>query len=231
MQNVRCEFCEFTVSDGPISGNFTVTRGLILKTKSGAVDANIAMISNATSVQLGPTVDITTISGAINADFGLVAIDPETEEEVPSGGFYQIATRSRRAPVRLEVVDAPVDSTLVLSSKNTMGPLEIYLHPTYQGMFLSEAPVGGTLLGNLGYAEDPSGEGRDRNMVREEWGIPPGVHNFMSGEVRWGDRPETSYPDGPYSPIFGSVQVKSIIGHPLILLHLSNSNMTSISAD
>jgi len=74
-----------------------------------------------------------------------------------STGFYQIAARSRHAPVRLEVVDTPVDSTLMLSSKNTRGPLEVYLHPTYQGRLSSEAFIGahrwvsrGTLRTRLG---------------------------------------------------------------------------------
>ena len=220
-QYVECEYCDFNVSDGPISGNFTVRRELVLKIKSGAIDANITMISNATNASFGTTVDITTTTGPINVDFALAAVDPETEEEVPSGGFYQIATRSRHAPVRLEVVDAPVDSTLFLSSKNIQCPLEVYLHPTYQGRFSSEAFIGDAPLGIRGYTTDPSGADRKRNLVWDAQSIPPGIHHVMSGEVWWGDRPGPPYPDGPYIT-FGSVQTKSIIGDPVVFLHLSN---------
>ena len=228
-QNVECETCVFDVADGTISGNFTVRRQLVLKTKSGAIDANITMISNATRVYPGPIVDITTSTGPVNLDFTLVAVDgPEAKVDVPFAGLYEITTRSRHAPVRLEVVDAPVNSTLVLSSKNTMGPLEIYLHPTYQGTFGSEALIGGTPIGIRGYTTDPSGEGRKRNVVWNSQSIPPGVHNVLSGEVWWGDRPEPPCSDGPYIPTFGSVRTKSVIGNPLILLHLSDPNTTSI---
>ena len=212
-QNVECEYCDFNVSDGPISGNFTVRSELILKTKSGAIDANITMISNATNASFGTTVDITTTTGSIKVDFALAAVDPETEEEVPSGGFYQIATRSRHAPV---------DSTLFLSSKNIRGPLEVYLHPTYQGRFSSEAFIGDAPLGIRGYTTDPSSDDRKRNLVWDAQSIPPGIHHVMSGEVWWGDRPGPPYPDDPYIPTFGSVQTKSIIGDPLVFLHLSN---------
>lgn len=187
------------------------------------------MISSITNVHLGPIVDITTTTGPINVDFTLVAVGAETEEEVPSGGFYQISTRSRHAPVRLEVVDAPVDSTLMLSSKNTRGPLE-YLHPTYQGRFSSEAFIGGTPLGIRGYATDPSGNGKKRNLVWDTQSIPPGIHNVMSGEVWWGDRPGPPDPDGPYIPTFGSVHTKSVIGNPLAFLRPSNPDTIPVFA-
>jgi hypothetical protein len=201
---------------------------LILKTKSGAINANITMVSNPTDVHYGPNVDITTTTGSINANFALVTVDPETEEEVPSGGFYQIATRSHHASVRLEVVDAPVDSALVLSSKNMRGPLEVYLHPTYQGKFSSEALIGDTPLAILGDTEDLPGDGRRRNLVWEGSRIPPGVRNVMRGEVWWGDRLRPPYyPNGPYNPIFSSVQVKSIIGRPLVFFHLPSFSSSS----
>ena len=229
-QNVECDSCDFRVSDGPISGNFTVRRQLILKTKSGAIDADITMISNTTGVQGEPSVYITTTTGAINANFALVAIDPKTKEKVSSGGFYQIATRSRRAPVRLEIVDAPIDSTLVLSSKNLWGPLRVLLHPTFQGRFSSEAFIGDTPLGILGYAENPSGNNRRRNLVWRGWNLLPGIRNSMSGEVWWGDRPQPDL-SNPCDLFFSSVRLRSIIGQPLVSLHISNPNPASISAD
>jgi len=224
VQNLECETCKFKVSHGPISGNFTVRNKLFLKTKSGKIDANITMISNATGVSPGPLVDIRTTSGSINADFTLVAVDPETEEEVPYGGAYQISTRSFRAPARLEVVDAPVDSTLSLQSKNVMGPLEVHLHPTFQGKFSSKAFIGDTPLGIRGYTKDPSGDDRKRNLVWDAWSIPPGIRHIMSGEVWWGDRPEPPFPEPPRSLIFSSVGLRSIIGQPLVFLHISDSN-------
>ena len=98
-------------------------------------------------------VDITTTTGSINTIFTLTAVDAGTKERLLSGGAYEITTRSRNAPVRLEVVDASVDSALKLFSKNMRGPLEVYLHPTYQGWFSSETLIGSTPLGIRGYTE------------------------------------------------------------------------------
>ena len=172
------------------------------------------MISNTTDANHGPIVDITTTTGSINADFTLVAIDAETEEKVPSGGVYRIATRTRHAPVRLEIVDAPVESILDLWSKNMWGPLKVWLHPTYQGWFRSEAFIGDTPLGIVGGAEDPSGNGRKRNLFWNGWSIPPGIKHVLSGEVWWGDRQHY-----PYDQIASSVRLKAIIGQPLVFVH------------
>ena len=104
---------------------------MILKTKYNAVDGNITMISSTVAgIFNRPVVDITTTTDSINTNFTLTAVDAETKERLSSGGAYEITTRSRNAPVRLEVVDAPVDSALKLFSNNTRGPLEVYLHPT-----------------------------------------------------------------------------------------------------
>ena len=51
--------------------------------------------------------------------------------------MHKIATRTRRAPVRLEVVVAPVDFSLQFFSKNMEGRLEAQLRPAYQVGFSS----------------------------------------------------------------------------------------------
>ena len=227
-QNVECDFCEFKVIDGSIEGNFIVRDELILKTKSGAIDANITMISNATGANSGPIVDITTTTGSINIDFTLVAVDPETEEKVTSGGFYRITTRSRHAPLHLEIVDAPVDSILDLTSKNVWGPLKVLLDPTYQGWFRSEAFIGDTALGLIDGAVDPSGNGKKRKLLWNRWSIPPGVENVLSGEVWWGDRRQPTSSDNQTT---SSVRLKTIIGQPLVFVPVSAPNVTHSSAD
>ena len=64
-----------------------------------------------------PVADITTITDSIDTNFALISVDAGAKERRSSGGAYEITTprRSRHAPVRLEVVDSPVDSALRLS--------------------------------------------------------------------------------------------------------------------
>jgi hypothetical protein len=231
LQNFECESCEFHVTDGPIREKFVVKKELVLKTKSNAVDANITMISCTSGVPSRPVVDITTTTGSINANFTLVEVDARTKEKLSSEGVYEITTRSRHAPVRLEVVDAPVDSALKIFSKNTRGPLEVHLHPTYQGKFSSEALIGSAPLGIRGYVEDPSGRERKRTLGWNGWSIPPGIKHVLSGEVWWGDRPEHPLPYRPYALVFSNVQLKTIMGQPLIFLHVSDPDVPPTPTD
>ena len=196
---------------------------MILKAKFNAVDGSITMISStAAGIFNRPVVDITITTGSINTNFTLIAVDAGTEDRLSSGGAYEITTRSRNAPVRLEVVDASVDSALKLFSKNMRSPLEVYLHPTCQGWFSSEVLIGSTPLGIRGYTENPSGSERKRNMVRDGWSIPPGIKHVLSGQVWWGDRPVPLLRHKPNPLFFSSVQLKTIIGRPLVLLHISD---------
>ena len=228
LQNVECEFCEFKVTDGPITGNFVARNTLILKTKFNAVDGSITVVSStAAGIFSRSVIDITTTTGSINTNFTLIAVDAGTKERLSSGGAYGITTRSRNAPVRLEVVDASVDYALKLFSKNMRGPLEVYLHPTYQGWFSSKALVGGTPLGIRGYTENPSGHERKRNLVWDGWNIPPGIKHILSGQAWWGDRPVPLLRYRPNLLFFSSVQLKSIVGRPLVLLHVSDPDIGS----
>ena len=135
LQNVECEFCEFEVTDGPITGNLFARNTLILKTKFTAVDGSITMISSTTAGIFNRLVaGIMTTTGSISFS------SQSTQGPRRGSRLEEITTRSRNAPVRLEVVDAPVDSALKLFLKDMRGLLEVYLHPTYQGWFSSEAP-------------------------------------------------------------------------------------------
>ena len=169
---------------------------LSLRTGSDATDAEIPN---------RPVVDITTTTDSINTNLTLIPVDARTKERPSSGGAYEITTRrSRHAPVRLEAVDAPVDSTLRLFLKNMRGPLEIYLHPMCQGKFSFEAVIAETLgLGIRGYTENPSGNDRKRNLVWGGWSIPPGIKRVLSGEVR----------------------LKTIVSRPLVFSHVSDQNI------
>lgn len=228
--NIQCEYCSLKVSDESINGNFSAGNTMVLKTKSGAIDANITMVSkNIPGIPcssaarqrreaIRPVVDIATATGPINANFALIAIDPDTGKEVPHGGTYLITARSIRAPVRLEIVDAPVDSLLELFAKNMMGPLKVYLHSTYQGYFSTETFIINTpAVGFTGYVDNPSGSDRKRNVIFDGWRIPPGINQIMFGQVWWGDRPHLPESD----KVFGTVNLRSLLGSTVVYMQNS----------
>ena len=139
------------------------------------------MISDATDARHGPIIDIIT-TGSTNTNYTLV-VAPEIEEKALFRGSYRIVTRSCHAPVRLEIVDASIDSILDLCSKNAVGPLKVWLHQAYQGRLQSEALIGGTPLGHMEGTVNPSGNGKKRNLFWGGWTIPPGIKYVLSEEV------------------------------------------------
>ena len=158
LQSVECESCEFTVFDGPTGslGNSVARSELILKPRPGPTRCRREHHDDRQRRRgdsKRPVADITTITDSIDTNFALISVDAGAKERRSSGGAYEITTlrRSRHAPVRLEVVDAPVDSALRLFLKNMRGPLEVYLHPMCQGKFSFEAVITETLgLGTRG---------------------------------------------------------------------------------
>ena len=227
LQNVECEFCEFKVTDGPITGNFVARNTLILKTKFNAVDGSITVVSStATGIFSRSVVDITTTTGSVNTNFTLIAVDAGTKERFSSGGAYGITTRSRNAPVRLEVVDAPVDSALKLFSKRMKGPLEFYLHPP-------DLPR--LVLIRSSRRRHPVGYPRiHRESVwtrkKEEPGLgwmehPAWYQTCLVWSGLVGRSTRASAPVQTKPLFFSSVQLKSIVGRPLVLLHVSDPDI------
>jgi len=181
-----------------------VTESLVLKTAMGSITANIFMVSDATTSQQPPTtVSITTNTGAIHTRFSLLAVDTEGQVRAPPGGSFLVDTKSDTSSVHLDFDDAPVDSTLTLTSKTSTGSINVDLHPTYEGTFSLSSDVGSPAISVKDEVEDPAGEGRNRTvkLVRTRGHV-------MVGEVGWGN----AHVDG------GRVVLKSDIGAPRLSL-------------
>lgn len=181
-QSVRAGTSDIGVDSGSIQGNFTVTESLVLKTAAGSIAANVSMLSSATEYQQPPTIaSIKTNKGSIDTRFSLSAIDAEDDVRVPSGGFFHIDTKSDASPIRVKFDDAPIDSTLVLTSKTSVGSINVDLHPTYEGDFSLSSDVSSPVVNAKEEVEDPAGEGRKRTVKF--------VHSrghLKVGEVTWG---------------------------------------------
>jgi len=177
-----------------------VTESLVLKTVMGPITANIFMVSNATTSQQPPTVaTITTEVGAIDTRFSLFAVDTEGQVRAPSGGSFFIDTKSNILPVRLNFDDAPVNSTLTLTSRTFVGPIDVDLHPTYEGTFSLSSDLGPPVVNVSDEVEDPTGEDRKRTVKFHR------THGrAIVGEVGWG----SARVDG------SSIDLKSDIGTP-----------------
>ena len=180
-----------------------MTEYLALKTTTGSIVANISMLSDATVSQQPPTsASIITNTGAINTRFSLFAVDA-VDDLVPSGGSFLIDMKSDTSSIHIKFDDAPVDSTLALTSKTSTGSISADLHPTYEGTFSLSSSVSSPVVNVKDEVEDPAGEGRKRTVkfVRAHG-------RAVVGEVTWGD-----------ARVDGSrVNLKSDVGTPRLNL-------------
>jgi len=178
-----------------------VTEYLALKTTTGSIVANISMLRPVS--QRPPTsASIITNTGAINTRFSLFAVDA-VDDLVPSGGSFLIDMKSDTSSIHIKFDDAPVDSTLALTSKTSPGSINADLHPTYESTFSLSSSVSSPVVNVKDEVEDSAGEGRKRTVkfVRARG-------RAVVGEVTWGD----VRVDG------GGVNLKSDVGTPRLNL-------------
>ena len=181
-----------------------MTESLVLKTSTGSIVTNISMLSDLAASQEHPTAaSIITNTGVIDTRFSLFAIDAEDKALVPSGGSFLIDTKSDTSGIRIKFDDAPVESTLVLTSKTSTGSISADLHPTYEGTFSLFSSLRSPVVNVNDEVEDPAGEGRKRTVK-----VHRARGRAVVGEVTWGD-----------TRIDGSrVDLKSDVGTPRLSL-------------
>ncbi|KAF9645536.1 hypothetical protein BDM02DRAFT_498157 [Thelephora ganbajun] len=183
VNNIEADASDIRVDTGSIRGNFIVTESLTLRTATGSIIANVSMLSSTTFPQQPPTVaSIKTNTGSIDTRFSLFAIDSKNNAQVSSGGFFDVDARSDASSIRVRFDDAPVDSTLVLTSKTSTGPINVDPHPTYEGAFSLSSDVSSPVVSVKDDVEDPAGKDRKRTVKF--------IHTrnrAMVGEVVWGN--------------------------------------------
>ena len=181
-----------------------MTKYLALKTATGSIAANISMLSNTTIPQQPPTAaSIKTNTGSIDARLSLFAIDAKDKVRAPSGGVFLVGTKSDTSAIRVKFDDAPVDSTLTLTSKTSTGSINADLHPTYEGTFSLSSGLSSPVVSVNDEVEDPVERGRKRTIKFARAG-----GRVVAGEVSWGD----THVDG------GRVDLKSGVGIPRLSL-------------
>jgi len=169
------EFGSFEVSsrNGPIQGVFNATGSLVLKTSNDRIAGKIFINTDDDGAA---KLELHTTHSHIDAR---VWLNNPCEEK---GGDFDIVATTDHGPIKLNIVDAPVDSKLKLTAKTTKAPAIVVLPTTYEGEFeLDSAPLPGKVLVRP-KVRDPSGEDRERRVeiVREG--------TRVTGDVSWSDK-------------------------------------------
>ncbi|KAF8627774.1 hypothetical protein AX17_006139 [Amanita inopinata Kibby_2008] len=182
-------------SNGAVGGVFTAKGSLSLKTSNSPIRAQVfintgdeasanlemittngyAIIALYYAYQLALTLGLLS---PIQSDISLNQPQDQDQERSNGGDFNVIATTSN-SPLRLTFPFAPLDSKLTLHAKTRNSPLQVSLHPTYEGGFkVSSTNFRPSVVVKPGI-DDPAGEGRERDVRISD------QRNQVSGSVSW----------------------------------------------
>lgn len=213
-QDVKVEKAKLQSLKGAISGNFTVSDFLSLKTSTGAIITNITMLNTASTNRNKPTaVSVTSERGEIDTYLSLFTFDSEDHGRSTSGGSFLVDTRSYTSPINVKFHEAPLNSSLTVASKTIISPIEVSLPRTFEGRFFSSSGINLPPIGVRDLIDDPSGQNRTAvfnwNSTRTHGGLL-GLGGLMSGDITWGSEETLDR---------GLVELKSLLFHPLVSVY------------
>ncbi|KAJ7142471.1 hypothetical protein C8R44DRAFT_658197 [Mycena epipterygia] len=175
LQSLVAESANVATSMGPIEGTFNSSNTLILRTSNGAINVDVNLSNNA---EKPAKLQMRTSNGAINSTINL-----ESESDTSA---FDLTARTSHGPVKLDVVAAPVDSTVNLRATTSIGALAVKLPPTYEGSFTATTSLASLSVNFDETLEDPTGAGRKRKV---DYNQKRGSR--ASGSVGWSEEGKT----------------------------------------
>ncbi|KAG6332226.1 hypothetical protein ID866_6865 [Astraeus odoratus] len=174
----------FVTSNGHLAGHFNAEYlGLI--SINGGIETTVTLLNQegANPSKLAMHVP----NGPIKAGVALVSASNV-------GGKFNVEALNVNGGIDLAFTESPVDAFLKCIAKSTIGKVHVSLAPAYEGTFTGIAILGSVSLMQQDI-EDPTGQGRHRQVVQSKAG------KRVDGSVFWVDS------DGSHSENESSVQV------------------------
>ncbi|TDL18015.1 hypothetical protein BD410DRAFT_729021 [Rickenella mellea] len=159
-------------TNGPITGKYNVSTYLRLETTNNRIDVNVAMTDRAVECGNPPRLHMRSSNGALQARIQLFS--PKEE------GAFDVDATSSNAPLTLQFVEQPINSTLRVNARTSSGSANVNLHPAYEGNFTLQTSNSLPQVQRT-VAKDPTGKGRERHV---DYGR--NVRNILQGSVWWG---------------------------------------------
>ncbi|ESK85781.1 hypothetical protein Moror_2423 [Moniliophthora roreri MCA 2997] len=144
---------------GSITGSFNTTSSLKLITYTGEIDVIVGLINDEQSGDW-TGVEMATINGTIKADISMYA------NSSTSGGKFNVTANSDTGSIVLNTLSAPPSSTVNVAVEGVIEPIDVGLHPTFEGRFnlTTFYFANATVVEGSAGAEDPEGKGRARKI-------------------------------------------------------------------
>ncbi|KAK0221196.1 hypothetical protein EDD85DRAFT_263902 [Armillaria nabsnona] len=175
VESVSAAVGKFKNANSPIEGNFNTSTSLDLATANSAINVVLGLF-NADGEE-STSVSMETANAPISAGISLLSTAPSS-----AGGKFDVKAYTARGKIELGFIDAPVDSVLNLTAHTAMGPVDVTMHPTYEGEFRLATVLGRAEVTTQDDPKDPKGEDRKRLVSFERAG-----GSIASGRVWWGE--------------------------------------------
>ncbi|KAL0577701.1 hypothetical protein V5O48_004305 [Marasmius crinis-equi] len=172
LENVQAQHLEAHTSNGPITGHYSSTGSLRLKTDNSVIRVNVDMTATGSS---DGKVYLETSNGPVEANVKFHPFDKKTP------GNFTFDAITTNGGLRLDVQDMPLDSQLEMNARTTNGLAHVWLPAPYEGSFVLETS-NLTPQVNAAKKRDPWGKGRSRKV--EQWRR----NREMAGSVYWGEK-------------------------------------------
>ncbi|KAF8625369.1 hypothetical protein AX15_005420 [Amanita polypyramis BW_CC] len=162
---------DITSRNGAIHGTFHATGSLTLKTSNERIKGRVFINTNDNEEA---RLEMITSNSVIDTEVLL------THSNDSAPGDFTVLAKSTNSPIRLKISDAPVDSRLFLNAETQNSPVDVILHPTFEGDF-EVTSINFWPTVSVRSPQDPSGKGRERDLQFSREG------NYVKGSVSWSD--------------------------------------------
>ncbi|VDB86456.1 unnamed protein product [Peniophora sp. CBMAI 1063] len=181
-----------------VSGHFRVDGNARMHTGSIGGEMNVHIDAVREIGQTPPPILLTTYETALNATVRLIDAEPERP-----GYKFGIHASARKGPLNLTLVESDPYLAVTIQADAEDGDAHVKLDRRFEGYLYTQVvePLEGrgtgahisleSQEGDGWNAEDPTGEGRKRNLRLTEVGL-----SEMAGEVMWGEKTWTAPGEG-----------------------------------
>ncbi|KAJ7170701.1 hypothetical protein C8R43DRAFT_875013 [Mycena crocata] len=139
-------------SNGPISGNYTVSDWLNLRTSNGPVKVNVGMIASDSNAVKSLT---------MRTSNSLLESIVNLSTSSGFGGVFRIKADTSNGRLATQITSCPVNSVLSLDAKTSNSAASVTLPSTYEGGFVLNTSNAEVWVNRVGdNVRDPSGRGR-----------------------------------------------------------------------
>ncbi|CAK5269052.1 unnamed protein product [Mycena citricolor] len=143
-----------TTSAGQVTGLFSASESLGLVTSTGSIVAQIELSDDAAD---GPAqLVLHTSAGSIDSTVTL--------SSTKADAAFNVTAETSTGKLTLAVPSAPLDSTITIDARNGFGAARVSLPPTFEGSLRAKTSFGSTSVNVAEKVEDPSGQGRKRQV-------------------------------------------------------------------